>query len=66
MIIHFVGFRDTHRFYQAVKVFGKPHFIHPRPDQRMWGDIDLITDLVVISDDWKVTKLNKDVNPDYM
>lgn len=66
MIIHFVGFRDSHRFHQAMKVFGKPHFIHPRPDIWMWGDIDIDNDVVVISDDYKTMKLNKDANPDFM
>lgn len=44
VIVHFVGFRDD-RYWNAVKVFGPPHFIHPGWDlraQRGIGDNDLV------------------------
>lgn len=44
VIVHFVGFRDD-RYWNAVKVFGSPHFIHPGWDlraQRDIGDNDLV------------------------
>ena len=44
VIVHFVGFRDD-RYWNAVKIFGFPHFIHPGWDiraQRDIGDNDLV------------------------
>jgi hypothetical protein len=38
MHIHFVGFRGE-EYWAAVKVFGKPDFIHRWHDARMYGDI---------------------------
>lgn len=35
---HFVGFRND-RYWNAVKVFGPPHFIHPGWDLRAQRDI---------------------------
>jgi hypothetical protein len=34
MALHFVGFRDTGTFYRAVRVFGRPDFIHRHWDVR--------------------------------
>ena len=45
--VHFVGFRTDAEFSAAVKVFGKPDFIHLFHDQRMHGDIDADLDIVV-------------------
>lgn len=47
VIIHFVGFRDD-RYWNAVKVFGPPHFIHPGWDLRAQRDID-DNDLVIFA-----------------
>lgn len=64
--LHFVGFRDSYRYHRAIGIFGKPDFIHPRPDSRMLGEIDPDHDTVVISDDWRHIKVDKGHNPDYM
>lgn len=37
-IVHFVGFRDD-RYWNAVRVFGRPTFIHRRWDRRAQRDI---------------------------
>ena len=36
--VHFVGFRDD-RYWSAVKVFGRPDFIHRRWDKRAKREI---------------------------
>jgi hypothetical protein len=36
--VHFVGFRGE-EFWSAVKVFGRPDFVHKWHDHRMWGDV---------------------------
>ncbi|TCD04125.1 hypothetical protein EYB45_09440 [Erythrobacteraceae bacterium CFH 75059] len=38
-LVHFVGFRDD-RYWNAVRVFGRPDFIHPSWDRHAIGDID--------------------------
>jgi hypothetical protein len=49
--LHFVGFRTNEEYLSAVKVFGKPDFIHLFHDRRMYGDtgfpIDPNTELVL-------------------
>lgn len=47
-IVHFVGFRDE-RYWNAVKTFGPPHFIHPGYDLRARREID-DGDLIVFAD----------------
>ena len=37
--VHFVGFRTDREFWAAVKVFGRPDFIHLINDHRSEGDI---------------------------
>jgi hypothetical protein len=37
-LLHFVGFKND-RWHSAVKVWGKPHFIHRFYDHRAVGDI---------------------------
>ena len=37
MAVHFVGFRGD-EYWSAVKVFGKPDFVHLINDRRMRGD----------------------------
>lgn len=42
--IHFIGFRDD-RYWNAVRIWGRPHFIHGGWDvraQREIGDGDLV------------------------
>ena len=46
-MIHFVGFRNDAEYSAAVKVWGKPDFVHKWHDRRMWGDIDPENDTVV-------------------
>jgi hypothetical protein len=46
--IHFVGFRDD-RYWNAVRVFGRPTFIHRGWDLRARREIDR-DDLVVFAD----------------
>ena len=45
--IHFVGFRDD-RYWSAVKVWGKPDFIHRRWDKRAQREI-LESDTIVFA-----------------
>jgi hypothetical protein len=43
-IVHFIGFRDD-RYWSAVRVFGRPHFIHRGWDlraRREIGEDDLV------------------------
>lgn len=37
--LHFVGFRDNDRFWNAVKAFGRPDFVHFVWDQRAQREI---------------------------
>lgn len=37
-VIHFVGFKDE-RYYNAVRVWGSPHYVHIRWDRRAQRDI---------------------------
>lgn len=37
--VHFIGFRDDQSYWNAVKVFGPPDFIHMWHDNRMYGDV---------------------------
>lgn len=46
--LHFVGFRDD-RWWNAVRVFGKPDFIHPKWDQRARREI-ASEDTIVFAD----------------
>jgi len=46
--VHFVGFRGD-EFWSAVKVWGRPDFVHKWHDARMWGDIDADNDTVVFA-----------------
>lgn len=47
-IVHFVGFKDD-RYWNAVKTFGAPHYIHPRWDACARREMD-DGDLVVFAD----------------
>ena len=46
--LHFVGFHDD-RYLNAVRVFGKPHVVYPKWDQRARRDIHP-SDTVVFCD----------------
>ena len=48
MAIHFVGFRTDAEYLAAVRAFGKPDFIHRYHDRRMYGDIDMDNDMIVL------------------
>ena len=48
--VHFVGFRTDAQYSAAVRVFGKPDFIHSYHDHRSYGDIDFDNDLIVYGD----------------
>ena len=37
--VHFVGFRNNSEWWSAVKVWGKPHFIHYTHDRRLWEEV---------------------------
>ena len=36
--VHFIGFRGE-EYWSAVRVFGRPDFVHAWHDARMWGDV---------------------------
>lgn len=48
MVLHFVGFKDE-RYWSAIKVFGRPDFVHRYWDWRCVADID-DGDMVVFAD----------------
>lgn len=50
-IVHFVGFSDD-RYWNAVKVFGPPHIIHPGWDLRAQRDIADGDIVVFANGDW--------------
>jgi hypothetical protein len=37
--VHFVGFRTDSQYWAAVRVWGKPDFVHKWHDHRMYGDV---------------------------
>ena len=53
-IVHFIGF-DGNGFSAAVKVWGRPDFIHKFFDKRSLGDIDFDNDTVVFGRKTKLT-----------
>jgi hypothetical protein len=53
--VHFVGFRTDAQYSAAVRVWGKPDFVHMWHDTRMWGDIDDDVDTVVFGDKGTLT-----------
>ena len=50
-----MGFRTDAQYSAAVKVWGKPDFVHMWHDHRMWGDIDDDVDTVVFGDKGSTT-----------
>ena len=55
MAVHFVGFRTDAEHSAAVKVLGKPDFVHMWHDHRMQGDIDDDLDTVVFGSKGSLT-----------
>lgn len=47
-MIHFVGFRRD-EYWSAVRIWGKPDFIHRQNDRRMRREIALPDDIVVFA-----------------
>ena len=47
-IVHFIGFRGD-EFNSAVKIWGKPDFIHPVNDYRANVDIDWDNDIIIFA-----------------
>jgi hypothetical protein len=45
--VHFVGFRHDAEYTAAVRVWGRPDFIHRFHDHRMYGDVGE-TDIIVL------------------
>jgi hypothetical protein len=46
-MLHFIGFTDD-RYHNAVKVFGKPDFVHRKWDRRALDDIT-VGDIVLFA-----------------
>jgi hypothetical protein len=46
--VHFVGFRDD-RYWNAVKIWGKPHYIHRGWDLRARRELNK-TDIVIFAE----------------
>lgn len=64
MIVHFIGFRDD-RYWNAVKVFGPPHYIHRGWDTRAAREIapgDILVFAVGTADDAPRTRTYNDLN----
>ncbi len=51
-IVHFIGFKDD-RYWNAVKVFGAPHYIHPGFDMRALREIAPGDVVVFAEGDWR-------------
>ena len=51
--VHFVGFRDD-RYLSAVRVWGRPDFIHRWWDKRARREIDFEADTIIFAEgDWR-------------
>ena len=46
--IHFIGFRG-YEYVSAVRVWGKPDFIHPVHDRRAYIEIDKENDILIFA-----------------
>lgn len=49
---HFVGFRDD-RYWSAVAIWGRPHFVHRWWDKRARREIADVDTVVFAEGDWK-------------
>ena len=47
-IVHFIGFRGD-EYNSAVKIWGKPDFIHPVHDRRAYVEIDKENDILIFA-----------------
>lgn len=63
-MLHFVGFHDD-RWWNAVRVFGRPDFIHPRWDLRARREI-ADGDAVVFADGDESRPVSRFNAPDYI
>lgn len=59
MSVHFVGFRSDSEYWNAIKIWGKPDFIHLIHDHRMYGDIDTDADIVIFASKAKPDQISK-------
>ena len=61
--VHFVGFRDD-RYINAVRVFGRPDFVHPRWDERARREIaDGDTVIFATGDGGRAVSVSREVMP---
>ena len=62
--IHFIGFKPgSQDWWNAVKIFGKPDFVHRKWDERAayGGEIDPVNDILVFSraSEWDACRFNR-------
>ena len=65
-MLHFVGFRNDNDYMGAVRVFGKPDFVHLVHDHRMYGDVDMDNDTVVFSHKADPDQVSQFTDQDHM
>lgn len=61
-MLHFVGFRDD-RYWNAIRVFGQPDFIHQRWDWRTIQEYDPETDTIIFAtgnEHWRLARYSYD------
>lgn len=61
-MLHFVGFRDD-RYWNAIKVFGQPDFVHQRWDWRTLQEYDPETDTIIFAtgdETWRLARYSYD------
>lgn len=51
-LVHFVGFQDD-RYWNAVKIWGSPHYIHPGWDMRALREIGTDDVVIFANGDWR-------------
>ena len=62
--LHFVGFRDD-RWWNAIRVFGRPDFVHPKWDQRARREIAL-GDVIVFAEGDETSPPSRFNAPDFI
>ena len=65
-MLHFVGFRNDNDYQAAVRVWGRPDFIHLTHDHRMYGDVDRDNDTVVFSHRADPDRVSQFTDQDHM
>ena len=65
-MLHFVGFRNDNDYLAAVRVWGRPDFIHLTHDHRMYGDVDVDNDTVVFSHRADPDRVSQFTDQDHM